>query len=111
MLWNQSPSARACASISSRLSGLSSIIASPSGRIGDPERGLVGGGREQPDRLAVAVQRPDIDIGLARADPLRPPAAVEIFVDEGPDILVLPLALAPQRAQLVEDGARHLEGA
>src|SRR5215217_6528971 len=93
MLWNHGPSASARRLISSRLSVAIASIAS------------------LPDRGAVAMQRADVDIGVAGLDAQGLAAGGQVGVDEGADVLVPAQTLAPQPLELVQAAARHLERA
>ena len=66
---------------------------------------------EQQVRGAIAVQRADVDVGVAGLHSSGAAAERQIRVDERADVLVARIALAPQRVQLAQDRARHLERA
>src|SRR5215218_5546739 len=103
MLWNHGPSASARRLISSRLSVAIAFIASlpacgvqsVEGAAGGPaERDVRPRGSLDPrrvgqkrDRGAVAMQRADIDIGVAGLDAQGRTAGREVGVDEGADVL------------------------
>src|SRR5215212_8114530 len=127
MLWNHGPSASARRLISSRLSvAIASIASLPACGVqaveraarGPAERDMRPRGALDPRRVrqkrdcgAVAVQRADVDVGIAGLDAQGLAAGGEVGVDEGADILVPAQTLAPQALELVQAAARHLERA
>jgi hypothetical protein len=62
-----------------------------------------------PKGFAVAVNGPDIDVTLARANTERLSALAQVFVDEGTDVFVALAALEPKVVKVVKNRARHLE--
>src|SRR5581483_8958065 len=66
---------------------------------------------EELDRLAVAVQRADVDVVLAAAHAARAPAALEPRCYQGTQVHVAASALAPQRLELAQHARRRAKGA
>ena len=98
MLWNQGPSSRTRRSIAARSTRGAVIVigcsrswrAPPHWRGAGRPRGAScpAAGLQQLERVAVAVERADVDVGLARPHATRLAALGELGVDERAEILV-----------------------
>jgi hypothetical protein len=66
---------------------------------------------KHPQRRPVAVEGADVDVGFSGPDAMGLAARRQIGVDQRSDILVAAITLVPERGELVQDMARHLEGA
>src|SRR3954452_8021112 len=64
---------------------------------------------QQADRFPVAVDRPDVHIGLAGANTHGLAAFGKPGIDQRADILVATSSLAPELVEIGKDGSGHLE--
>src|SRR5581483_1114656 len=70
-----------------------------------------GGVTQRGDRRAVAVDRAHVVVAFAATDAARRATAAQVFVHERADVLVPAVGRTPELVELLEDAARHTEGA